>query len=446
MKFTKKIMLLSASISAQTYATIPQDINLDASEIPLHIKTDSSNFSLFNSPITTFNDTTYVSFVKPNGRNHETIIGTIKKNEEKKFITVEGNNLNDPYHAQPSLAVDPHGYIHITFNMHSSPWQYSVSSKPENIDSWIFKGENLNGRHDSLESTKVYGPGAAAIPGNRITYSYFAYDNSGDIHICFREMEFNVPQKEYRDDNMSLGVASYNAETRRWSRVGNSKSPLATSAGFQAQGCRIYFSKSSNMYISWTWYVSYFNDGHNKKNNVSLIYSDDKGSSFKNIYGTRLQLPLNIDSSTFVAKEDYFSGYTRISEGPTVLLLPKPNASIRRSTLSFQEGHWSLPSPIPYGGTELLYDQSRKLLIAVSSGLELHFSDNNGKTWQTVKPVASSHKYYIWPDQRYTQTGRGIKLLTQDISTGNLSVFTFNFKNFPTLPVLPLSPEKFTVK
>lgn len=441
MKKNRNFIKTFAFLSLQAICSATFAIEYAVSEIKISKSTDESNVALFNSPITTFEDRTYISYVEKYGNRYRTVIKSIDKTNRIKSWVLEENNLNDPYHAQPSIGVDRDGYIHATYNMHSSPWQYSKSILPQNIEQWQFLGQNLDGPSDKLASTRILGKGTAAIPGNRITYQYMANDRNGQLYACFREATHNTKDVSYSDETWSLGLVKYSEKTKTWERLGISESPLATQAGQIALGCRIYFDTSNNLHLSWIWHVNYFNNGHSKPKIIAYATSSDGGKSFKNINSKALNLPIGLNADNHVLDSDFYESYTRVGVGPAVVILPSPDSKKRRSIVVKEGNQWSPPRPLPFGAVEILEVHSLNTnIIAISSGLRFHISTDQGKTWSHHDINISNYKYQFWVDHLYSRHHRGIRILAQENKTGKLSVFTINFPptNYISRPGKPL--------
>jgi len=233
--------------------------------IELGIRTDKSNYALFNSPIFTYHGNIYVCFVQPDelsSGKYKTVIGKYSGGEWQ-YCDVEPNTSYDPWHTEPSLALDTLGYIHVTYNMHSSPWQYCKSILPENISSWEFLEQKLEGPHDKKESSYISGNGTANIPGNRITYQYMTIDREGTIYISYRECKYCSQGTDYYGMQWSLGISKYDVLSKTWQRLGpeGGVRPFATEPVRRAQVGRIFFDLNNRMHITWNWYHEYERDG-----------------------------------------------------------------------------------------------------------------------------------------------------------------------------------------
>ncbi len=409
------------------------EIKIERLTVP--VKVDESNVGLFNSPIVTFNKHIYVAFVETLASNERvTKIGKYSIKNGWSFAIVERSNMNNPYHAQPSIAIDPYGFIHIVYNMHSSPWQYSISKNPEDISSWVFKGQPLNGIHSQIQSTIVTGKGTASIPGNRISYPYLATDNNGDIYIAYREALKNARKVKYGDRQWSLGISKYNVINKTWHRIGgnNIRVPFASEAGYRPQVAYLSFDRNNRMHVSWNWYVEYDLDGSNKKNVISYAYSDDGGRNFKKTNGDKLDVPLTRETSEKIIEPDFYLSYTKVAGklngDPVVLIMPKPPSRKSRSLVSFHPvSGWSRPVDLPYGATDFYIDNDDSI-IAISSGVRVHKKPNGSSQWETKEVNVSEGPYTFWMDKSYAHMSGELRILAQSNSNNRLYIYTVTFE------------------
>jgi len=442
-----RLSLLAAACLAGPSA-LAQDTTMDFTVAPLGVIADSANIGIFNAPICTFGDDVYVAFVRPDptdDEGYQTVVGKLSDGQWQ-FSVVEPDSCNDRWHAQPSLAVDREGYVHVTYNMHSSPWQYGVSKRAEDITEWDFRGQELKGPHDETKSGYIAGPGTAAIPGNRITYQFMTTDRSGTPYIAYREALKTKPGTDYFRMQWSLGIARYNVAAKTWRRVGPGGGvfPFATEPGFRAQGGHIYFDLSNRMHVSWVWYAEYERDGsgHLKPNYPAYAYSDDGGESFHRADGTPLMLPLTRAQTDVVVHPDwlepttkgYFYGYTKVCAMPDgtpyVWVTPKAGGRGKGRAIIRYEGDdgWSDPILMPWAATSLVID-SKGAITAVSSGLRVHRSHDGGQTWKMWEIDTVDGASHHWLDYSCAPRADSLRFLAQRNSTGELRVYTVQFSD-----------------
>ncbi|OHB73759.1 MAG: hypothetical protein A2Z25_00750 [Planctomycetes bacterium RBG_16_55_9] len=417
------------------------------------------NIGLFNSPIFTFNENIYVAFVQEDEQQpgvYQTVVGKYSNNAWE-FSVVEPHNMLNKYHAQPSLAVDTDGYIHVTYNMHSSPWQYSVSREPEDISTWEFRGQTLNGPHNKIESSYGFYTAEADIPGLRITYQTMHTDRNGKIYIAFREAGI-YSGVSYSKQRWSLGIASYDVSTKTWSRVGPNPDvdtsalaqTFATEYDKRPQGAKIFFDVNNRMHVSWTWYAEYEDDGsgHLEPNWATYAYSDDGGMTFYRADNAPLTLPISIDQTDIIVPpswlepvdptQGYFYAYTEINAMPNgtpyVWIMPKSGTrpgTGRAFCYRMPRGGWSQPILAPYGATKFAIDDNG-IITFISSGIRIHRSYDNGRTWIQWEIDLTDGSYAHWVDYSYTPATGQLRFLAQSNSTGELRVYTVNFSDVVT--------------
>lgn len=449
------LLLLAAALSAAgasrtPRAARPQTATMQYSMIPVGVRVGEENNANFNSAVFSHGDAVYVAFVRADpagpGR-YQTVVGR-HAGGQWQFSVVEPNTARDPWHAQPSLAVDRDGYVHVTYNMHSSFWQYSVSRRPDDISEWEFRGQELQGPHDKAESSFHPGPGTADIPGNRITYPFMTTDCDGVPYVIYREALKTQPGVDYFEKQWSLGIARYDLSTKKWQRVGPGGGvfPFATEPGYRGQGGHIYFDLRNRMHVSWIFYAEYQSDGsgHLKPNYPCYAYSDD-GASFHKADGSPLSLPADLAHSDIVldprwlepAPNGYFSGYTEVCAMPDgtpyVQVLPKdPPPGKGRAIVGYDRaaGRWSEPIRTPYAATRFVID-SAGTITAISSGLRVHRSYDAGRTWKTWDVDTADGPFDHWPDYVYARQTNQVRLLAQSRLTGELRVYTISFSDAP---------------
>ena len=81
----------------------------------------------------------------PLGINLRTVVRQGKRGADDNWTwivkTIENRTLDSPWHTVPSIAVDHQNFVHVAYNMHNMPWQYSVSRQPGSLDAFDFRGE-----------------------------------------------------------------------------------------------------------------------------------------------------------------------------------------------------------------------------------------------------------------------------------------------------------------
>lgn len=157
-----------------------------------------SNINSFNTPVAYWQGDVYTANVEPGmgmpGIHLKTVVRKCALGNAASCTweskVVDDATLDDMYHTQPSIAVDRAGYVHVAYNMHHMPWQYSVSTRPGDISTFNFMGEPITAAQKALvklaNQTPFFSIGKAAIAGNQITYPAFYYDQNRDLYVTYR--------------------------------------------------------------------------------------------------------------------------------------------------------------------------------------------------------------------------------------------------------------------
>lgn len=403
-----------------------------------------ANRAYFNSPIATFNQKIYTAFIDEQLR----LVVAQKIGTEWQTSVVDTDIYPSTWHNAPSIAVDTDGFIHVVYNMHSTPWQYSVSKNPENISEWEFRGQNAGAAKGKSEPTPEVrddwlGPGAAAIPGNQISYPFLAPDRNGRLYIAFREC-FECDAIDYYERSWAGGIARYDVETKIWERIGR-RGPWAHDYRYVPLGLRFTFDMQNRMHASWIWNLHYAEDNsHETAPNIpAYAFSRDDQKKFNRSDDYRLELPLDVVQSDTLWSpyelppnpEGYFFGYTDIattSDGtPYVLLQPKaPGEGRKRSVvwLNMNTHEWSEPEPLPYAATRILINKNDEI-FAISSGVRIHKRNAPG-SWSTFEVDTSASPCLVVPDYQFfieTDSIRIFALQNRPYNPIELQIYTVSF-------------------
>lgn len=433
--------------------TVAQDrisITLEG-EFPVH----PASRSLFNAPIASFNGKIYVAFVN---RNLQTVVAQ-KKDGVWSESVVAPITQPDTWHNEPSIAVDSEGYIHVVYNMHSTPWQYSVSTNPEDISQWEFRGQYAGTNPGKSVASKSgclgdcydnwMSEGIADIPGNQITYPFMTPDRNGVLYVSYRECYY-CDRSDYFAREWSGGISRYDVTTKTWSRVGGVR-PFAHDPNYvpAAGGMHMFFDVNNRMHISWVWGLHYTKDEGSRSyfynpNYPSYAYSDDPDSTFHKADGTLLTLPLDISQADVVVdpswinpnSKGYFFGITNVAAmpngNPFVFVWPRTQSQgVNRAWVQHIPGDgWSAPRLMPWGSTALLID-SRGNMITFSSGFRIHRSTDGGQRWMNYDIDLSDGPQIPKPDYSYFYQTDKIRVATTSNRGSNnfLKVWTIEFSS-----------------
>lgn len=390
-------------------------------EFPAH----QVNLGDFQSPLVTYNGSIYLVWVDDRLRTR------IAKKSPDGTITTHTlfeETDPDPYHNEPSIGIDRHGYIHVVGNMHNSPygrpdndnpyyqhaWQYKVSDQPEDISSFTFVG----------------GDPARTIPGTWITYPYFAHDRQGVLYIAFRHrIKFDAG---WSPGIMAGAVARYDAEDKTWHMLGGTDyehgvktllwNPGGVSA-YQGYKVRLFIDARNRMHVGWNVFTSKENMGGSGATHVLYACSDDGGNTFLKADGQPYsKLPITLSRGDVVFQSESESLYNLTHVG--VLPGGQPVTSFMSDVAKWSRwlpGHgWSEADRFPASFPARFVTDSQGVITAVDRG-KLHRSIDGGQTWKSYAVDTESTNACIFDALYLAQTNQ-IRFQTQ--SKGIVSVYT----------------------
>jgi len=392
------------------------------------IKVSKSNISTWATPIAYRDGQVFIVTVEQpdnvsTGINLKTVIRKGEKSSEGwkwgSFV-VDTETIDDQWHNVPSLAIDAKGYIHVAYNMHNMPWQYSVSTNPLDIKEFEFKGEIVK-TLDKLalkqfKRTPFPGIGESAIPGNQITYPAFFYDKKDDLYITYR---FAVrPRQSFKNRGLAAGIAKYDLEKRTWTALGGefvigsedvllkkgnsaTVTPFAVSFGWTAYLPRLAFDSGNRMHIAWMWRKGGPGSDHS---HPSYAWSADGGKTFFSLIGNQYKLPITIETADKVNlfnPNTKFYGPTRLLLDPndTPYLLLQPIGKTRVMTrFDKNKMTWSDPETMPSSALDFEFD-AKGNLWAFANGLKIYKRSQLTNSWQLVfedRDAKSKNKAKKW--------------------------------------------------
>lgn len=406
-------------------------------EFPL-IAVDPSTKNTFATPIAWYKDSLYTVNVEPpdgvsNMMNLKTVVrkGTIGSDgiwtwEQK---TIEGRTLEDPFHTQPSIAVDKDGYIHVAYNMHNMPWQYKVSTKPGDISKFEFKGEPLSiaqlAKVKFENATHFPYIGTAAIPGTQITYPSFFKDRNNELYITYRFA--TKPLQSWSKRGLAGGIARYDTGNKTWMSIGGDLTitkddvlypdnvtdksyivhPFAYQDKWTVYSIRLFFDVNNSMHVSWTWReggpgpdCSY----------PSYAFSDGRKNIFKKANGEVYKLPIMFQDVDLIYNDANFNkvwATTSITtdglQQPNIIV--SPIGAPCRVLVSYDKSKkkWLQPENTPWSATEIYIDDNAKQW-AVASGINIFNRDNRGTPWSHMLRGGSD---YVWAKVIYVKELNG---------------------------------------
>jgi hypothetical protein len=404
--------ILALILWAITTSIASKNINTESElfEITMpEIQTAKSDIGVFNTPIDFYNGSIYTVNVEPppgieNGINLYTVIRKGTPNAQgdwqwSKYV-LEKRTLSDKYHTQASIIVDKNGYIHVAYNMHNMPWQYSISEKPENINNFIFLGDPVDTRDLQAVKSAKYNytyKGRAAIPGMQITYPAFFKNNTGDIYITYR---FAMrPRLNWGKRSFAGGLAKYDITTRNWTPIGKkltidsigvdlpygqkstTETPFTFEDSWSIYLINLAFDANNEMHIVWNW-----REGGAGRDTTSPTYAfsnDDK--NFVSIKGKPYTLPISWNQKDVIGNLDeqvklYSAKSLAVGDDGTVYVIINPIGG-KRTLFIYKNGNWN-GEETPFAATEVKVDSKYEWLF--STGVRIFHRKIGSTKWRTL--------------------------------------------------------------
>jgi hypothetical protein len=291
---------------------------------------------------------------------------------------LDAHTLDDPWHTQPSIAVDADGHVHVAYNMHNMPWQYAVSARRSNISDFVFRGELVSHeqrmRVQTQNQTHFFdGPGTAAIPGNQITYPRFYSDPYGELYVTYRYAL--RPARPWHDRWLGGGVARLDRQRGIWQPVGSALArgredvrvprntdhpdthPFAYEPGWTVYMMELAFDAQGGMHVAWLW-----REGGPGATAAlpSYAYSPDGGKTFQRSDGRPYQMPIRLKAAEKLVDDPARKFHTPLqlaadAEGrPYVYLSPAGGGKQARRLLRARSaGGWQELEPPPHSATTI---------------------------------------------------------------------------------------------
>lgn len=340
---------------------------------------------------------------------------------------IEDRTIRDPYHAQASIALDQDGYVHLAYNMHNMPWQYSVSQRP--LDASVFKFRGQAVTMQEIETVRLQNktdfptPGEAAIPGTQVTYPAFFKNLNGDLFVTYRYAL--KPARRWEQRAFAGGLARYDTTTRTWSAIGGlvdisaedarlpagkthaTASPLIFEDGYSVYLASLGFDGQGGMHVFWNWRP----DGAGMETiSPSYAWSPD-GRRFQRSNGVPYALPISFHDSDVIASTNPAASYyapksvaVMPNGDPVVVLQPVTGGRIMRS-FDRATKCWRRAEAMPNAASEIVVDKQGRLW-AFASGIKVFMRESLAAPWQAVGEIGAGLCY---PRVRYdTQESRFI--------------------------------------
>lgn len=429
-------MLVILALLACSCASSASDMTMILGPVPIA----KGNVGVFNTPVGSWSGNVYVATVEPgpdsgSGYDLQTVIRKGMPDGEGEYIwervVLEDRTIDDPWHTQPSIGIDKNGCIHVAYNMHHLPWQYSVSRIPGDIESMEFRGQPLTSeqiRTYAVENkTPFPSKGSAAIPGNQITYPAFFTDQLGELYVTYRYAVH--PARPWGGRLFAGGVAKYSFEAGGWVPIGGDYPlepdsisdydlcgpacftyPFCVEEGYVAYNIELAFDRKGGMHAIWTWRE------HSPGGDVGMpshVYLKDCDGIFRAPFGIRnVEHLVPWNGTRFYAQ---ISVALDEKERPYVLLNPIKG---KRYVVRKQGGRWEWFSDAPHGSTRLSSDLEGTL-YAFASGPKVFIWSKPKKKWVLVSQFSG----WFNPRVSYSKSLGGFLIYCNDKNENNVSVF-----------------------
>ncbi len=409
------------------------------------------NTSSWHTPIASVGDEIYYVYVD---RELRTVVAQ-KSGGVWRYQIIEAKTRLDAYHTLPSIGIDEAGYIHVVYNMHSTPWQYKRSKRPRDISEWDFLGQyagdtpgaprpDLSACSGTCKSD-WYGRGTAAIPGNQITYPVFTNDRSGRLYLAYRECG-NCAATSYFDRNWSAGISVYDVSTGTWQRVQGRM--FASDPGKLPLGISMFFDVRNRMHVAWAYGFPYDREigaanYFENPSKVCYVYSDDGGKSFISTDGMPVVLPIDYSSAPVALghgwvsphTNGYYSGTTAIAATstsfPHILVFPRTTSETVYRGVRFHDGTmWRTIKKAAFGGAAQIHINQVSGEIATlagEGGIRLSRARSSYDSWFTETFYASAAPFKLRLDGSFAVQTEGIRFLALDqngLNDSKVMIFT----------------------
>lgn len=416
------------------FAAVILGSSILTSNAALHLKEEmsfpvsQSHLGDFASPVSTYNGNIYTTWIGTDGSTmvaKKTPAGVITSYKIPDSVAPA-----DTYHSAASMGIDKDGYIHITSGMHYGDWNYWVSTSPENINSFVFLGDNVDRRP----------------PCHDASYATFVTDRKGTLFLSYR---VRLGHSTYWKGGILAGcVARYDTATKRWTALGGTNWHFSgINAGkegvkdkvlvwtnkdcsydaYEGYKPNLQFDKNNRLHFSalgQAWGNLGSGPGETTGTHAYYAYSDDEGDTWYRANGTKIDaLPMTKDTADNAAAKPWPSGITSIWNQCLVGFGSdlKPIVSFSymgtpgKTWARWTGTSWSkIKNPVDFLGHFVTDDAG---VISAASGGKFMFSKDNGKTWTTFG-VSVGNNTSVCFDYRHLYTTRQIRFQSMHIDTG----------------------------
>ena len=384
--------------------------------------------------VVTYNGTIYYIYVD---KQANTKVG-MYRNGNWTWKVVRTNTLLDATHSGPTLGVDEKGNIHTAYDMHNHKWRYSLSSKPEDINTMV-------------QTTPAGLPRNNGDGEGGVSYAMFFQDRLGKLWLTWRAAENNnkpgvLPYNQRRNGM----VARYNIDTKSWQVFGGgSFKAFSEDTDYGVYKPRLAFGPCGSdapsdcrqrIHIIWSWKYKKATGG--SVNNIAYAYSDDDGVSWNRLdgrpYGT---LPIDEEET---ADGGFIYNYPRATQSyaiktnePFLGLDGQRNPLIIYTIGGGQDGRrivrasgkkWTTPEYIS-GLASPIFSGQRGEMMMFNRGRTFYRSLDNGNTWKSYNYPTGESFMRLIVDERYLNDTGNFRLAAHDWDFTGRNIFTLSFTN-----------------
>ncbi|MDR1525314.1 MAG: BNR repeat-containing protein [Tannerella sp.] len=255
--FFQTILILSAQSQEQT----------DVETRPQAWAGNSVNAVIFRkNALVTHGDTQFMAYYDPEGR---LCLAKRKYNDEQWEIrqTQYTGNIRDA-HNSISIMTDGEGYLHVSWNHHGNPLNYTQSLSPLSLD--------LGDRQ----------PMTAASEQN-VTYPEFYKLSDGNLIFMYRDGQ---------SGRGNLAMNRYDVKTKQWQRL---HANLIDGEGQRNAYWQACIDAKGTIHLSWVW-----RETPDVASNHDMCYarSRDNGQTWENEQGKTYRLPITAATAEYVCR------------------------------------------------------------------------------------------------------------------------------------------------
>ncbi|MFZ4723894.1 MAG: BNR-4 repeat-containing protein [Paludibacter sp.] len=375
-------------------------------------------------------------------------------------IFMTGVQSNDN-HAEMSLGIDNDGYIHLCGGQHNSSPNYYVSTNPEDITSFTFRGND----------TSIGG-----LEGTEITYQNFFRSNTGTLFVTYRS---NIVD-DFVTGARAIALGRYDTHTKRWTMIGGTNYAVPTTtqctpvvgghhnftafvwnfsgvgdmtnlpgkcynfAHYQGYQLRVRFDQNNGMHVSYNMADSINPGGADVSRfmtHVFYAFSPDEGVTWKKANGQQFStFPITKAAGDLVYKK-YPAGYVypAVAASQTLtnnseIMLDKDGAAIviqvessgATTYYKWNATSWvNVTSTFTNDNSRLWTNLIRQETYDFGNGTGFKISRDKMLTWLSpITTLTYPTDWYTVVDKYYLQKTGNMRYFARSEANGNAAIVT----------------------